>query len=222
MLTLRQGSIRRRLLTFEENLGRARALANFALEVDGPDRGVEILTDLKRSAVVFAVGSVDELCKGVFVDTLIGYVTGDFDVPELPKARLPVHVARTLRDAESIEPPFSAQMDGLATAAVHKFVERDNFQSFSQISTRFSECGLGKFRDCFDDAAELKNFKTSLTVLAEIRHATVHRVGLVDMNGFVDDDEDAVRSVIDEFDEHLKNISVGARRMIDYVILATT
>lgn len=223
MLLKRDENIRRRISTFEGNLGRAVSLGNLSAikwPPAEPPNGL-IVSDLQRSAIVFAVGSVDELCKGLFFEVLSGYLLGDLEVPFVPRAPIPVGVARLFIDGQTANPSVKPQFEAIAVVTLQRHIERDNFQSYESIASRFSDCGLGRLKVAFGDDSVRDRFRQSLATLSEIRHSAVHRVGLVDQNSQMTDDSHLVSETMLSFAEHVNNLRVGgvaiAERLMECV-----
>lgn len=211
MLLKRDANIRCRSATFEGNLQRALNIEVHASSMLHGSTKTEqpLISDLHRSAIVFAVGAVDELCKGLFFEVLSGYLLGDLQVPNAPRAAIPATVARLFIDGHTASLSVNHQFDALAVSKLQEHIERDNFQSFESIAKRYSECGLGKLKYAFSDPEVLESFKQSLGTLAEVRHSAVHRVGLIDNNTHTSNDNLVVANVMARFSEHISNLRNG-------------
>lgn len=220
LLLKRDENIRRRVVTFESNLHRAVDLRDLSVGAfaQGPPSDRAIVSDLERSAIVFAVGSVDELCKGLFFEVISGYLLGDLELPNSPRASIPSGVARLFLDGVTSSPMVRPQFEALAVGRLQAFVERDNFQSYEQIAARFAECGLGRLRDAFPVTTTLDSFRQSLVTLANIRHSAVHRVGLIDQNSQISNDDHLVSDAMSRFSVHVENLRVGGAALAQRVL----
>lgn len=218
MLLRRDVNIRQRADSFRINFDRAQGLIDVANSAYVSKNHTATAQDMHLMAIVFAVGAVDELCKGLFQEVLAGCLLGDLDVPNLPRASVPAGVARLFLDASSVPSVVSAQFEALAMKELESSLERDNFQSYENIATRFSECGLGKIKEVFGSESRREGFRDSLSVLAPIRHVAVHRLGVNYQNGQRVDDYTSVCKIIDSFERHRNNLEQGGLDITDYVL----
>lgn len=217
MLVRRESNIQQRLRTFAENLQRANRIADHSNTLKDLEAR-DVAVDIKRAAIIFAVGSIDELCKGLFLEVIEGTLMGDISVPNSPKSAIPSGVALLFLEASACRSLAKTQLEALAVLSLQQHLERDNFQSYDQISKRFSECGLGKLRDSFVDVGVREEFRETLGTLANVRHSAVHRLGLVDNNRFISNDDDVVELIISDFPGHCRRLRAGGEILAEGIL----
>lgn len=213
MLGDREWLLDHRFKVFEDNLSRAKAFASVAHSGEFRSEIPDI--DLKRSAIIFTVGSFDEFCKGLFFDVLAGVIAGDIVPPRATTQSAPISVTRLFLDSRELS--AGVQFEALALRELQRHVERDNYQSWDAVATQFSALGLGKLKHCFCSEPERVRFRDSLATLANCRHCAVHRVGIIDNNGLMSTDDDEVEQIIECLDLHHGNLRAGARAMFKSV-----
>ncbi|BCN43451.1 hypothetical protein [Prescottella equi] len=182
--------LRQRERVFRFNMDRARALASLArneriyasLDLEGFS-ATDAVRDIGLYSVVAAVGSIDELVKSIYCDTIIGYLTNEYLPPNKIKASIPIGAAITLMDAQARGDSVSAGiLPTLAQELIFRSNDRVNYQSAAAISGALKELGALKLVACITefgpgeiaagDACSL------LDKIASHRHVVVHRLGV--------------------------------------------
>ncbi|QOQ39413.1 hypothetical protein [Trueperella pecoris] len=199
-------------------LNRASELAQIGDVALGPlPFSAEAIADIQRSSVMFLVAATDEFFKNYFFEIAAGYLQGNIAISGKVKAKVSVATVSCFLDSRNSSFVFP-YMEGLGLASLSKDLERDNFQSYEDITRKLAELALPKMKDLIPIAEEREAFKQALGTLATARHIIVHRAGSIDTILGVSDDTESVRAIVGSFSDYSYDLSRGCERIVESTI----